>query len=51
MGVRFQDRGDEEREKLSLRTERYYPLLTQGPSPKVKREQGKILEGFPQRKD
>lgn len=30
--------GDEEREKLSLRTLRYYPLLIQGPSPKVKRE-------------
>lgn len=42
---------DEERGKLSLRTLRYYPLLTQGPSPKVKMEQGKILEGFPQRKD
>lgn len=43
--------GDEEREELSLRTLRYYPLLIQGPSPKVKREQGKILKGFPQRKD
>lgn len=41
--------GDEERERLSLKTLRYYPLLIQGPSPKVKREQGKILEGFPQR--
>lgn len=30
--------GDEEREKLCLRTLGYYPLLIQGPSPKVKRE-------------
>lgn len=30
--------GDEEREKLSLKTLRCYPLLIQDPSPKVKRE-------------
>lgn len=41
--------GDEEREKLSLRTLRYHPLLTEGPSPKVKREEGKTY-GFLQRK-
>lgn len=43
--------GDEEREKLSLRTLRYYSLLIRDPSPKVKREQVKILEGSPRRKD
>lgn len=39
-GVRFQDRILQvmKREKLFLRTLRYYPLLIQGPSPKVKRE-------------